>query len=57
VKFCMLSRLRWVGHIVRYDDDDLSRTVLISEPGEKRLRETQTALGRWIEGICSKAGV
>ena len=36
VKFCKLSRLRWAGHVIRQDDDDLSRRVLLSEPGGKR---------------------
>ena len=35
MKFCMLSRLRWAGHVIRQDDDDLSRRVLLSEPGGK----------------------
>jgi hypothetical protein len=34
VKFCKLSRLRWAGHIIHQDDDDLSRRVLLSEPGD-----------------------
>jgi len=38
VKFCKLSRLRWAGHVIRHDDDDLSRRVLLSEPGGKRPR-------------------
>ena len=37
VKFCRLSRLRWAGHVIR-QDDDLSRRVLLSEPGGKRPR-------------------
>jgi len=35
VKFCKLSRLIWAGHVIR-QDDDLSRRVLLSEPGGKR---------------------
>jgi len=38
VKFCKLSRLRWAGHIMRQDDDDLARRDLLSEPGGKRPR-------------------
>jgi hypothetical protein len=38
VKFCKLSRLRWAGHVTCQDDDDLSRRVLLSEPGGKRPR-------------------
>jgi len=37
-KFCKLSRLRWAGRVIRQDDDDLSRRVLLSEPGGKRPR-------------------
>ena len=57
MKFCKLSRLRWEGHVIRQDDDDSSRRVLLSEPGGKRLRETQAALGRWSAGRCNKARV
>ena len=38
VKFCKLSKLRWAGHVIRQDDDDLSRRVLLSDPGGKRPR-------------------
>jgi hypothetical protein len=34
-KFCKLSRLIWAEHVIRQDDDDLSRRVLLSEPGGK----------------------
>ena len=45
MKFCKLSRLRWAGHVIRQDDNDLSRRVLLSEPGGKCLR------GRpWLRG-------
>jgi hypothetical protein len=58
VKFCKLSRLRRAGHVIRQDDDDLSRRVLLSEPGGRRpQRETQAALGRWSGGGCGKAGM
>jgi len=30
--------MRWAGHIIRQDDDDLSRKILLSEPGGKRPR-------------------
>jgi len=33
VKFCKLSRLRWAVHVIRQDNSDLSRGVLLSEPG------------------------
>ena len=38
MKFCKLSRLRWAGHVICQDDDDLSMRVLLSEPGGKRPR-------------------
>ena len=48
VKFCKLSRLRWEGHVIRHDDD-LSRRVLLSEPGGKR--PTGTSRLRWEDGV------
>jgi hypothetical protein len=36
VKFCKLCRLRWAGHVISQDDDDLSKRALLSEPGGKR---------------------
>ena len=38
MKFCKLSRLRWAGHVICQDDDDLSMRVLLSDPGRKRPR-------------------
>jgi hypothetical protein len=49
VKFCKLSRLRWAGHVIRQDDDDLSRIVLLSEPGGKRQRGRPRL--RWEDGV------
>ena len=49
VKFCKLSRLRWAGHVIRQDDYDLSRRVLLSEPEGKRPRGT-LRLG-WEDGV------
>jgi hypothetical protein len=46
VKFCKLSRLRWAGHVIRQDDNDLARR-----------KATQAALGRWSVERCSKARV
>ena len=48
VKFCKLSRLRWAGHVIRKNDDDLSRRVL-SELGGKRPRRTPRLL--WENGV------
>ena len=49
VKFCKLSRLRWAGHVIRQGDDDLSRRVLLSEPGGKRPRGRPRL--RWVDGV------
>ena len=49
VKFCKLSRLRWAGHVIRQDDDDLSRRVFLSEPGGKRPRGRPRL--RWEDGV------
>jgi len=53
VKFCKLSRLRWAGHVIRQDDDDLSRRVLLSEPGAKRPRGRHKL--RWEDGVKEDA--
>jgi len=53
VKFCKLSRLRWAGHVTRQDDDDLSRRVLLSEPGGKRPRGRPRL--RWEDGVKEDA--
>ena len=49
VKFCKLSRLRWAGHVIWQDDDDLSRRVLLSEPGGKRPRGRPRL--RWEDAV------
>ena len=49
VKFCKLSRLRWAGHVTRQDDDDLSRGVLLSEPGVKWPRRKPRL--HWEDGV------
>ena len=49
LKFCKLSRLRWAGHVIHQDDDDLSRRVLLSEPGGKRPRGRPRL--RWEDGV------
>ena len=53
VKFCKLSRLRWAGHVIRQDDDDLSRRILLGEPGGKRPRG-RPRLG-WEDGVKEDA--
>jgi len=49
VRFCKLSRLRWAGHVIRQDDDDLARRVLLSEPGGKCPRGKPRL--RWEDGV------
>ena len=49
VKFCKLSRLRWAEHVIRQDDDDSSRRVLLSEPCGKRPRGRPRL--RWEDGV------
>ena len=40
--------MRWAGHVIR-QDDDLSRRVLLSEPGGKR--PTGRPRLRWKDGV------
>jgi len=47
------GRLRWAGHVIRQDDDDLSRRVLLSEPGGKRPRGRPKL--RWEDGMKEDA--
>jgi len=49
VKFWKLSRLRWAGHVTRQDDNDLSRGVLLSEPGVKCPRGKPRL--HWEDGV------
>jgi len=53
VKFCKLCRLRWAGHVICQDDDDLSRRVLLSEPGGKRPRGSPRL--HWEDGVKEDA--
>jgi len=53
VKLCKLSRMRRGGHVIRQDDDDLSRRVLLSEPGGKRPRRRPRL--RWEDGVKEDA--
>jgi hypothetical protein len=39
----------WAGHVIRQDDDDLSRIVLLSEPGGRRPRGRPKL--RWEDGV------
>jgi hypothetical protein len=46
LKLCKLSRLRWAGHVTRQNDEDLSRTVLLNEPGGKRPKGDPGCIGK-----------
>ena len=53
MKFRKLGRLRWAGHVVCQDDDDLSRRILFSEPGGKHPRGRPRLL--WEDGVKKDA--
>ena len=53
MKFCKLSRLRWAGHVIRQDDNGLTRRVLLSEPGGKRHRGRPRLC--WEDGVQKDA--
>jgi hypothetical protein len=48
-----VSRMRWARHVIRQDDDDLSRRVLLSESGGRRL--TGRPRLRWEDGVKEDA--
>jgi len=45
--------LRWAGHVARQGEHDLSRRVLLSEPGGKRPRGRPRL--RWEDGVKEAA--
>jgi len=45
--------LRWAGHVICHDDDDLSKIVLISKPGGKCPRRRSRL--RWEDGVKEDA--
>jgi hypothetical protein len=49
VKFCTLSRLRWAGHVTCHTNNDLSKRVLLSEPGGKCPRGRPRL--HWEDGV------
>jgi len=53
VTFYKLSILRCAGNVIRQDDDDLSRRVLLSEPGGKGPRGRPRL--RWEDGVKEDA--
>ena len=52
MKFFKLSRLKWAGHVIRQDDDDLSRRVILSEPGKRPRGRPRL---RWEDGVKEDA--
>ena len=56
MKFCKLSRLRWAGHVILQDDDDLSRRVLLSESGGKRPRGRPRLRWKGVEEDVARLG-
>ena len=46
VKFCKLSRLSWAGHIIRQDDDYLSRKVLLRSQKESAPERDPGCVGK-----------
>ena len=57
VKFIKLSRLRWAGHIMRLNDNDPARKVLMCQPGGSRPRGRPKL--RWkdhVAGDAARAG-
>ena len=49
VKVIKCSRLRWVGHVVRMDDNELTKKILWTNPGGQRGRGRPKS--RWIDGV------
>jgi len=45
--------MRWAGHVIHQDDDDLSRRVLLSVPGGKRPRGRPRLC--WEDGVKEDA--
>jgi len=45
--------LRWAGHVICQDDDDLSRRVILSEAGGKHHRGRPRL--RWEDGVKEDA--
>jgi len=49
VKVIESSRLRWAGHVVRMDDNELPRKILWTNPGGQR--GSGRPKSRWIDGV------
>jgi hypothetical protein len=53
VKFIKLRKLRWPGHVMRLNDNDPSKKVMMSEPGGSRPRGRPKL--RWEDHIAEDA--
>jgi hypothetical protein len=43
------SRLKWAGHVVRMDENELPKKILWTNPGGQRGRGRPKS--RWIDGV------
>ena len=50
VRFIMLGRLRWVGHVMRVEGSDRARKVLCATPGGTGDRRNRPKL-RWCDEL------
>ena len=53
VRVIKSSRLRWAGHVVRMDDNELPKKTLGTKPGDQRGPGRQ--ISRWIDGVDEDA--
>jgi hypothetical protein len=53
VKFIKLSKLRWAGHVMRLNDNDPDRKVLMSQPGGSRSKGRPKL--RWEDQVAEDA--
>jgi len=49
VKVIKSSRLRWEGHVLRMEDNELPKMILWTNSGGQRGRGRPTS--RWIDGV------
>lgn len=43
------TKLRWVGHVLRMEDCEMTKGVMLHKPEDKR--ETSRPKARWIDGV------
>ena len=49
VKVIKASRLKWAGHVVRMDDNELAKKILWTNPSGQRGRGRPKS--KWIDGV------